>query len=210
MIIVAVDFTEYNLTHMSEHTIAASIRDYLIRKYIRPYGEFEFSRRELGKPYIVNSDITYSLSHTNGCIACAFCVDKVMCDVPILPDVVCESGVYCIPSPHPCEIGLDIEVCDTSRTKERMDAIASRYYSEGEQARLSEVTDKFFEFYSIWTEKESYVKCTGDGMRAIKSVDTANLPLDTMIYKFSLNNGCNVFAASVCLKKSVDNSMSIL
>ncbi len=199
MILVAIDFTEYNLTHLSEHTIGGNIRDYLLRKYINPYGKFEFSRRELGKPFIVDSDITYSLSHTNGCIGCAFCVDRLLVDVPKLPKIVTESGVYVIPSPYPCEIGLDIEVCDRSRTKERMDSIASRYYSDGEKERLETCENKYYDFYAIWTGKESYVKCTGDGMKAITAVDTANLQPGTVIFEFMLENGNNTYAASVCL-----------
>lgn len=199
MILVAIDFTEYNLTHLSEHTIAENIRDYLLRKYIDPRGKFEFSRRELGKPYIVDSDITYSLSHTNGCIGCAFCVDKLLFDVPELPEIVTESGVYMIPSQYPCEIGLDIEVCDLSRTKERIDSIASRYFSEGEKERLKMCENKYYDFYSIWTGKESYVKCTGDGMKAITSVDTANLRPGTVMFEFMMVNDNKTYAANVCL-----------
>ncbi|MBR6807817.1 MAG: 4'-phosphopantetheinyl transferase superfamily protein [Clostridia bacterium] len=209
MILVAIDFTENNLTHTSEHSIAESIRDYLIRNYIKNDGEFEFLRHETGKPFIANSDITYSLSHTNGCIGCAFCVDNILSNVPRLPSVVSSSGVYVLQSNFPCEIGLDIEVCDTSRTKERMDAIATRYYSEGEKNRLFEAEDSFSVFYSIWTRKESYVKCTGEGMKAITSIDTANLPRGCEMFEFMLKNGNNTFAASVCLMEKVflDNKL---
>ncbi|MBR5447046.1 MAG: hypothetical protein IKV40_01340, partial [Clostridia bacterium] len=74
MIIVRIDFTDENMTREEEHEYALSMRDYLLNKY----AEFEeapvFAHYERGKPYIVNSDVSYSVSHTKGCIACAVSV----------------------------------------------------------------------------------------------------------------------------------------
>jgi len=199
MVLVAIDFTEYDLTHMDEHTLACNIRDYLLSKYVDDKCDYKFAVKEIGKPYIIDSDITYSVSHTNGCIACALSVDKVYTDLPSLPDVVTSSGVYVIEGPFPCEIGLDVEICDKYRSPERISSIASRYYSDEEQLWLNDALDKNSEFYRIWTRKESFVKCTGDGMKSIASTDTANLPVKTHILEFKLQNGDNVCAGSICV-----------
>lgn len=201
MILVAIDFTKRDLTHMDEHTLACNIRDCLLRRYVDKKDNYEFSVRELGKPYIVNSDITFSVSHTNGCVACAFCTDRVIGDLPLLPEIVTTSGVYILDSDFPCEIGLDIEMCSLSRTAERMSVIATRYFSDGERAMLENSSDKHYSFYQIWTRKESFVKCTGEGMKAISTTDTTNLSSDSRILELKLQNEDTVYAASICLIK---------
>ena len=150
MVLVSIDFTEYDMTHIDEHTLACNIRDYLLNKYVDGKYDYKFALRELGKPYIVDSDITYSISHTNGCIACALCIDKVNSDLTLLPDVVTSSGVYVIEGSFPCEIGLDVEICDRYRSPERISSIASRYYSDEEQSWLNNALDKNTDFYRIW------------------------------------------------------------
>ena len=62
-------------------------------------------------------------------------------------------------------IGIDIEV--KSDTKFR---VTKRMFSEQEQKRVFESDDPDREFRAVWTEKEAYLKCTGEGISvALKS-----------------------------------------
>ena len=46
MVLVAIDFTEYDLTHMDEHTLACNIRDYLLSKYVDGKCDYKFAVKE--------------------------------------------------------------------------------------------------------------------------------------------------------------------
>ena len=198
MIIIRIDFTDENMTREEEHEYALSMRDYLLNKY----AEFEeapvFAHYERGKPYIANSDVSYSVSHTKGCIACAVSVPSASLDTS-LDGLADESGEYLIEADHPCEIGIDLEFIDRARTRDRIDAIAGRYFSDGERLRLFHARDMSEDFYRIWTAKESLVKCTGEGMRAITRADSADLE-GYLIHEFKVIKNDAEYAASVCVK----------
>ena len=78
-----------------------------------------------------------------------------------------HSGDYVLAAFAPVEIG-----CDIQKTGEafRNDRIAARFFTEAEQKALAQGMD----FYRIWARKESYIKCTGDGMACdLRSFDVA-------------------------------------
>lgn len=78
---------------------------------------------------------------------------------------ISHSGdfVAVVISRHP--VGIDIEV--KSDTKFR---VTKRMFSESEQKRVFESADPDREFRAVWTEKEAYLKCTGEGISvALKS-----------------------------------------
>jgi 4'-phosphopantetheinyl transferase len=78
---------------------------------------------------------------------------------------ISHSGdfVAAVISRHP--VGIDIEV--KSDTKFR---VTKRMFSESEQKRVFESADPDREFRAVWTEKEAYLKCTGEGISvALKS-----------------------------------------
>ena len=56
--------------------------------------------------------------------------------------------------------------CDVERLCEAPKGVAKRYFSEGEQAYLSQFSEVEYdrEFFKLWTMKESYAKMTGEGM----------------------------------------------
>ena len=76
------------------------------------------------------------------------------------PDIhfnLSHSGDYVLAVFGPVEIGCDIQMIGEAH---RNDRIAARFFTEREQKALAEGID----FYRIWVRKESYIKCTGNGM----------------------------------------------
>ncbi len=199
MIIIAIDFTNENMPREEEHNYAIMMRDSLLSKYALLEEPPVFEYRERGKPYIANSAVTYSVSHTKGCIACALSVPDSTTELKICEKVT-ESGEYLLDADFPCEIGVDFEFIDRARSCDRIEAIAGRYFSDGERARLAEADDTVTEFYRIWTSKESFVKCTGEGMREITRADT-ELCDGYVIHEFRVSQKDADFAASICIKK---------
>lgn len=68
-----------------------------------------------------------------------------------------HSGDYVLAVFAPAEIGCDIQQIAQGTRNQR---IAERFFTEAEQQAFAAGMD----FYRIWARKESYIKCTGDGM----------------------------------------------
>ena len=68
-----------------------------------------------------------------------------------------HSGDYVLAVFAPVKIGCDIQKIGEAY---RNDRIAARFFTEAEQKAMAQGMD----FYRIWVRKESYIKCTGDGM----------------------------------------------
>ena len=97
---------------------------------------FIIKRDENGKPYLVDSEYYFNISHSG---------EYVMCAV----------SDNCI--------GIDIEMI---REKVDNDAIARRFFAENEYNEISSATAKKKEIFTrIWSEKESYIKYLGLGMK---------------------------------------------
>lgn len=76
------------------------------------------------------------------------------------PDIhfnLSHSGDYVLAAFAPVEVGCDIQKTAGNARKER---VAARYFTEKEQRAIAAGMD----FYRIWARKESYIKCTGDGI----------------------------------------------
>ena len=202
VILLALEFTEYGLTHQEQHLLAISLRDKLLSEYGPKIKHSAFAVRERGKPYIENSDISYSATHTDGCTGCAVSFPNmpIPTNVPPLPDIVCESGIYLADTYNgTCELGLDFERIPAARDEARLLSIASRYFDEAELALLRSAEDKCAEFYRLWTGKESMVKCTGEGLAALSFADTdAAAEMGFTVHEFTLVNGGKRFSGSLC------------
>jgi 4'-phosphopantetheinyl transferase len=97
--------------------------------------EVSFSYGGHGKPGIASSPLRFNLSHSDGLA------------LIVLGHV---------------EVGADVELPRVRRS----DDIARRFYTPGENARLFAMdapvrTDAFFR---LWTCKEAFLKCTGEGL----------------------------------------------
>jgi len=124
----------------------------LLRRTLSRYshkspGEWKFATNEYGKPSIESADpelraLSFSLSHTRGCVACAITLKA--------------------------PLGIDVEQIDQSRT---VQAIAERYFSEKEAAWLRECPDEVRNvcFVELWTLKEAFLKSRGIGLSEVLS-----------------------------------------
>lgn len=56
--------------------------------------------------------------------------------------------------------------CDIEKLREAPKGVAERYFSDAEQAYLSQFSGEEYNraFFELWTMKESYVKMTGEGL----------------------------------------------
>lgn len=107
------------------------LTDVLENTYFQEIDKLEYIYNESGKPYIKDSSLYFSLSHSNGIIALT--VSKV-------------------------EIGLDIElikdVKDTLSRRIMNDLEYNTYQS------LNKESKKIY-FFEVWTSKEAYIKKLG-------------------------------------------------
>ncbi len=105
---------------------------------------------EKGKPYFLyNENLHFSISHTNSHIAIAL---------------------------HDKEIGIDIE-----NTRKCNLNLAKRYFHQEEYIYLSSLPKEEQDeaFTRIWTQKEAFVKCTGQGIADNFKSFAVGLPLQS-------------------------------
>ena len=94
------------------------------------------------------------------------------------------------------ELGIDAEmIADESRLK-----IADRFFAPNERAYVNEAEDKALAFTRIWTRKEAYLKCTGEGIATdLSAFDTVSEPLDGRIVTYDMDGFC----LSVCSEQAI-------
>ncbi|MEB7642799.1 4'-phosphopantetheinyl transferase family protein [Acinetobacter pittii] len=119
---------------------------------ISPY-EVNIQLHPNGKPFVEGSKAVYfNLSHSANVIVLA----------------VTEAG----------EIGIDVERLDREFEWRRVDSVLAS--SEIEWIKQNELIDPssvYQRFFQIWTLKEAYIKCTGEGMsRHLKKLNFHVLP----------------------------------
>ena len=119
----------------------------LLRRALSRYADkspsdWRFATNDYGKPSLENVDLkgrplSFSLSHTSGCVVCA-----------ITSDV---------------QIGVDVERVDHSRPVQE---IADRYFAKEEAAWLRRCSDdqRNVRFVELWTLKEAFLKAIGVGV----------------------------------------------
>lgn len=116
--------------------------------------EPKITRLQNGKP--VSEDAVFSLSHS-GCYA----------GVAVVTDFLPQNSDYIIIDSKGKNIGFDIEVLVIN--DERYKKIAERYFSNKENRFLEGCDNYSLEFLKLWTQKESFIKCSGDGLKAIRT-----------------------------------------
>ena len=104
------------------------------------------------------------------------------------------------------EVGMDVEkLPEPDRLK-----IADRFYHVNERAYVNDADDECRAFCRIWTRKEAYLKCTGEGISTdLTAFDTTSLPLSGRIITHDLEGYC----LSACSEKPLnrdDVDISIL
>ena len=109
----------------------------------QPASTFDIRLSARGKPHLENHPIHFNLSDSDGW--CLFAFTRL------------------------APLGVDLEA-----VRERVDlvGVARRYFSEAEQAEFLRFSEdrQLHSFFHIWTQKEAYIKATGEGL---------SLPLDS-------------------------------
>lgn len=156
------------------------------------FAEYGFS--DNGKPYILHYPmIEFNISHSH---------DKVMC----------------ILSPDGIKTGCDIELVKPGKLK-----IAKRFFGKSEYEMLDSLcneNEKDVLFTELWTLKESFIKCTGEGLgRSMDSFEFyrnknnyfvkisdeyKNEYLSNDSYSFKTCRNITGYCYSVCLKNIPD------
>ncbi len=91
---------------------------------------------------------------------------------------ISHSGDYVVIALSDCEVGCDIEVFK-DLNYERTGKIV---FHENELQKLGNVKDKRAFFYELWTRKEAFIKCIGEGFGfKTSSLDLSSFP-DKLLY----------------------------
>jgi len=126
-----------------DFTIAHDLLRRALSRYVdMPPTDWRFSTNDYGKPFLESIDpqvreLSFSLSHTRGCVACA------------------------ITSKAP--LGVDVERIDQSQCVQE---IADRYFCKREAGWLRQYSDDLrnIRFAELWTLKEAFLKAVGVGL----------------------------------------------
>lgn len=117
-------------------------------------------KAEFGKPYIENANFDFSVSHTDNAGVIAVCGQGTEIE-----------GYICIDK-DVSKIGVDIECADREISNNSLNLIMNKYYTEQEREYVNCGTNDYkLRFLEVWTKKESIVKATGEGVRAIGKTD---------------------------------------
>lgn len=141
-------------------TVAA---DALARKMLGeamgcPPEDVRFAYAENGKPSVVGGTYAFSITHSDDIVAVAI---------------------------HRGPVGIDVE-----HIREVSPRLAKKYFCEDENLYIfgHEPKDVDFErmastdirmrFFEIWTAKEAYLKCIGEGLSHLRTVNTTLFPFE--------------------------------
>ena len=117
-----------------------------------------FSYAENGKPSVMGSRYEFSITHSDDLVAVAV---------------------------HTGPVGIDVE-----HIREVSPRLAKKYFCDdenfyifGHEAKDSDFehmasTDIRMRFFEIWTAKEAYLKCIGEGLSHLRTVNTTRLPFE--------------------------------
>lgn len=107
------------------------LTDVLENTYFQEIDKIEYIYNESGKPYIKNSSLYFSLSHSNGIIALTVSKEEIGLDIELIKDVKDNLSI---------RIMNDLEY--------------NTYQS------LNKESKKIY-FFEVWTSKEAYIKKLG-------------------------------------------------
>lgn len=147
-----------------ERTVAGEI---LARKAIAewcgvPAENIAFAKHEFGKPFAIGLDVEFNISHSGNMVVCA--VD----DKPIGID---------IEQIRPIDLSIAKRIC----TENELSYLFGHVPAEKEFVNTSDykILTRFFE---IWTAKEAYGKCIGNGISCL-AIESSSIPKNHCIFE---------------------------
>ena len=206
VIYIASKFTKKSLNAKEQHEVGCNLRNKLITEYTDlDIENTAFLKTDRGKPYINKSNIVFSISHTEGCVICVMYIKNPVKDSVALykKDLTnIGEGIYEIPieTKSVIDIGCDVEAIVKKPMKRRLKSIAERYFSIDELEFYKNTGKTPESFYKVWTGKESYLKCTGEGLSGISKADTFNLPEGYDLIELLMKSGELKYSASICVR----------
>jgi len=183
-----------NSEHQDRFLLAQAILRDVLSRYTHqaPYA-LRFKRSAYGKPYLMDSDFKFNLTHSNECV------------------------LIVVATEH--EVGIDVEFLERLS---QLDALVKRFFSKEEQQAYFAYTsaaERRLAFYRGWTRKEAYLKAIGLGLsyplhqftvslapderHALLKVDHNDQSIQSKWTVFSFNVGC-YYLASVAVKAVVE------
>lgn len=125
--------------------------EYLARKGISELcdiapEEIKFDRTENGKPFAINADVFFSISHCNDMVVCAISKKPIGIDIEFLRDI---------------ELNVTRFACT-----EKDNAFIFETQNIDEQRKR---------FFKLWTAKEAFLKCYGKGISDLKTVSFCDI-----------------------------------
>lgn len=184
MISVAVKFT-----NESESEEAKILRDQMLCSIIDNFNNEDVKTTESGKPYLENSNVGFSVSHSGGGILVAVNSNR---KVP-MPCLYFNCG-------KDSSVGADIEAVG-KRDSERLEKVCDKYFSDAEKLLVANALDKETAILEIWTKKEAYLKLIGVGIKGIATADTELLKKDYIFHSKKTTLEGKEFVLSVSAKR---------
>ena len=132
--------------------------------------DYSIAKNEFGKPYLINEDISFNISHSGDAVICGVIRGKT-------------------------DIGVDVEYI-----RKYNPAVFNRYFSEKEQKwaekKFGNLKNVDEIYTRLWTLKESYVKMTGTGIEDnFSKIELSEV--DACFHMFSLPDYCVSFCTNI-------------
>ena len=165
------EFRHYKRFRFPKHQHQYLVARALIRCVLSSYEpsisprKWQFICNKFGKPFILNSDLSFNISHTDNYIFLAITAQKAL--------------------------GIDIEKITPAV---RLLDIAHQHFTPEEKAILNSTPDNLQTkmFYLIWTLKEAYTKACGQGLSMpLNSFCVANKSLSVRLNLANINTHQN-------------------
>lgn len=157
---------------------------------------------ENGKPR--SSEALFSVSHSRDVVMCALFVPEQIGELPTVLsasdriDLTDGTQFFAIECGKCADLGADTEFISPRRSEPRLKALSERYFTPDEISLVDKNGKSAF--YRIWTEKESYLKLSGVGLKAIRTANTLSLTEGISMLSFSVSHNGEEFSCSVCFQ----------
>lgn len=177
---------------------AEMLRNTLIERYLCKKGNAMLFRTEDGRPMLTIPGADISTTHSHGLVMVALSIPYTLVSLQKkeLPEGI---GIEEYPENFH-RVGIDAELL-TDEDCEKYRKIAERWFCTDEKAYLESIQPEALyreAFFRMWTQKESVCKLTGEGISAIRDVNTLALPEGMTVRNRLLRTQNGVYVCAFC------------